>query len=248
MNSDLRHTTKVKKETPQRHRKKRCMYTISFTLHRIGQFVCDKLPRPKFTYPSWLPGFLSYLALLFINALLPFIAVITLDNITTGLEFTLVAFNSLAGIILVAMLIYKVLMRSCIFNDIKHDKKALFCVTVLDFCAAVGWPIRLDREAGFCAGLDRRPGGTCHTGPIVLGLVLAWISVILSLCAAVCANHGRKNRRRPSPLQLDPSRPVISSPVLIHAGQFDEAEDDRKFGGFTDIPLEHLGAGEAEEP
>ena len=87
------------------------MYTISFTLRRIGQFVCDKLPRPKFTYPSWLPGFLSYcesinvasrafdhqsailirfpfpcskVALLFINALLPFIAVITLDNITTG--------------------------------------------------------------------------------------------------------------------------------------------------------------------
>ena len=134
--------------------------------------------------------------------------------------------------------------------------------------AAVGWPIRLDREAGFCAGLDRQPGGTCHTGPIVLGLVLAWISVILceyhphvllfdgssviyiysALCAAVCANHGRKNRRRPSPLQLDPSRPVISSPVLIHAGQFDEAEGDRKFGGFTDIPLKHLGSGEAEEP
>jgi hypothetical protein len=147
--------------------------------------------------------------------------------------------------------------------------------------AAVGWPIRLDREAGFCARLDRRRPGTCHTALIVLGLVLAWISVILcaypyqskpssptffsffdgsnrlyivyiysALCAAGYANHGRKNRKRPSPLQLDASRPVISSPVLIHAGQFDEVEDDRKFGGFTDIPLEHLGAGEsqAEEP
>jgi hypothetical protein len=31
-------------------------------------------------------------------------------------------------------LIYKMLMRSCVFNDIKHDKKVLLCVTVLDFC------------------------------------------------------------------------------------------------------------------
>jgi hypothetical protein len=69
----------------------------------------------------------------------------------------------------------------------------------------------------------------------------------LALCAAVCANHGRK-KRRPSPLQLVSSKPVISSPVLIHAGQFTEGEDDRKFGDFTDIPLEHVGAGEAEEP
>jgi hypothetical protein len=31
-------------------------------------------------------------------------------------------------------LIYKMLMRSCIFNDVKHDKKVLFCVALLDFC------------------------------------------------------------------------------------------------------------------
>ena len=31
-------------------------------------------------------------------------------------------------------LIYKMLMRSCVFNDKKYDKKALLCVTVLDFC------------------------------------------------------------------------------------------------------------------
>jgi hypothetical protein len=60
----------------------------------------------------------------------------------------------------------------------------------------------------------------------------------------MCANHGRK-KRRPSPLQLYTSRPVISSPVLVHAGQF--TEDDSKLGGFMDIPLEHLGASE-EEP
>ena len=47
--------------------------------------------------------------------------------------------------------------------------------------AAVGWPIRLDREAGFCARLERR--GTCHTALIIFGLVLAWISVTL------CAYH-----------------------------------------------------------
>jgi len=78
----------------------------------------------------------------------------------------------------------------------------------------------------------------------LFGFIYIYIS---ALWAAVCANHGQK-KRRPSPLQLDSSRPVISSPVLIHAGQFTEGEDDRKFGGFTDIPLEHLGAGEAEEP
>lgn len=30
-------------------------------LHRISQLVCDKMmPRLEFTFPSWLPGFLSY--------------------------------------------------------------------------------------------------------------------------------------------------------------------------------------------
>jgi len=72
------------------------------------------------------------------------------------------------------------------------------------------------------------------------------MSYISAVYAAVCANHGRK-KRRPTPLQLVSSRPAISSPVLIHAGKF--TEDDRKFGGFTDIPLEHVGGtGEAEEP
>lgn len=83
-----------------------------FTLHRINQLVCDKmLPRSEFTFPSWLPGFLSYrefmehalnyrdpitdqdlfvsprtkVSLLVINAMLPLIAIITLDNVTTGL-------------------------------------------------------------------------------------------------------------------------------------------------------------------
>jgi hypothetical protein len=38
-------------------------------------------------------------------------------------------------------LFYKMLMRSCVFNDIKRDKKALFCVTVLDICKSSGLPI-----------------------------------------------------------------------------------------------------------
>jgi hypothetical protein len=98
------------------------------------------------------------------------------------------------------------LMRSCVFNDIKRDKKCLFGVTVLDFCkfiglhpfaryawfprligplnlivgAAVGWSIRLDRKAEFCTRPERGAGTSgCHTALIVLGLVLAWISVIV---------------------------------------------------------------------
>src|SRR5258707_13761640 len=137
--------------------------------------------------------------------------------------------------------------------------------------AAIGWPIRLDREAEFCAKLERR--GTCPTAVIILGLVLAWISVVAcayhytvsdlfffdssngyiyiypAACAAACANHGRKKRRsrRPSPLQLVSSRPVISSPMLIHAGQFTEEEDPNKLEGFTDIPLKPWEPAE-EEP
>jgi hypothetical protein len=79
---------------------------------------------------------------------------------------------------------------------------------------------------------------------------IGYLYILSALYAAVCANHGRKKMRpRPSPLQLASSRPAISSPVLIHAGQFTERDDDKNSGGFTDIPLEHLsGAGEAEEP
>src|SRR6267154_818597 len=89
-------------------------------LRRIKQLVCDKMPRPGFTYPSWLPGFLSYcesrnrdvfscfrplgchtnqnqlfpflcskVSLLVINALLPLIAIITLDNVATGPQLRL---------------------------------------------------------------------------------------------------------------------------------------------------------------
>ena len=54
--------------------------------------------------------------------------------------------------------------------------------------AAVGWPFRLDREAGFCATLElERRAGTCHTASIILGLVLAWTSV------TVCAYYSQRS-------------------------------------------------------
>ena len=46
-------------------------------------------------------------------------------------------------------LFYKVLMRSCVFNDIKRDKKALFCVTVLDICKSSGLPSLAMRHTCF---------------------------------------------------------------------------------------------------
>jgi hypothetical protein len=36
------------------------MRLLALHLHRISQLVCDKMPRPELTFPSWLPGFLSY--------------------------------------------------------------------------------------------------------------------------------------------------------------------------------------------
>ena len=46
-------------------------------------------------------------------------------------------------------LFYKMLMRSCVFNDIKRDKKALFCVTVLDICKSSGLPSLAMRHTCF---------------------------------------------------------------------------------------------------
>ena len=37
-------------------------------------------------------------------------------------------------------LFYKMLMRSRVFNDIKRDRMALCCVTVLDVCKLLGSP------------------------------------------------------------------------------------------------------------
>ena len=69
-----------------------------------------------------------------------------------------------------------------IASDSDSDAPIFFKNTYYHIGAAVGWPIRLDREAGFCARLLERRD-TCHTALIILGLVLAWISVTL------CAYH-----------------------------------------------------------
>lgn len=198
------------------------------------------MPLPTFTYPSWLPGLLCYSFLLVINTILPIITIIALDNIATGLEIALVAFNSSATVAIVAMLFYKMLMRSCVFNDLKYDRKCLLGVAILDGCAAIGWSIRTDR-AGFCEKSADHTG-PCHTALVAVALVFAWISTIVAYGGGVYADHVEKKKETSTlPIHL-PGR-TISDPVMIHAGQFSEympEDDDTKF---TEIPLrEHRRA------
>jgi hypothetical protein len=101
----------------------------------------------------------------------------------------------------------------------------------------------MDIRHTLCVYIIHKPSSTSSRWLVYLSLLL----LFSALYAAVCANHGRK-KRRPSPLQLVSSRPAISLPVIVHAGQFTDGDDDRKFGGFMDVPLENQGAGEAEEP
>jgi len=186
--------------------------------------------RFRHAFPAWLPGLLSYSSLLVINTILPSIAIVTLGNVATGLEVTLVTCNALAAVILFAMLLYKALTRSWVFNDFKRDRKTLFCVTLLDLIAAVGWSVRLDRQERFCV----KPSGStgpCHTALIAMGLALAWISVLISYCAAACADHGAK-KRRPPPLPIHVSKPTISSPVIVNV-----RDVDSKFISFAEVPL-----------
>ena len=97
----------------------------------------------------------------------------------------------------------------------------------------------LDLRRNLCVSHQYTP---THRPPWFLFFYFQWLKTVYffisALCAAMCANHGRK-KRRPSPLQLHSARPAISSPVLIYGGQL--AEDEGKLGGFTDIPLEQLG-------
>jgi len=133
-------------------------------------------------------------------------------------------------------------MRTSVLNEGKHDRPILFCVTLLDVCAAVAWSVRLDRS-GFCAK-QQGNNNKCHTALIGVAVTFSWIAVAISYCSAVWADHGaKKQKRRPSPLPLyvpnASTRPVISAPKLIDAGQFNESvhDDDIKFGGFTPIPI-----------
>ncbi|KAI0303390.1 hypothetical protein B0F90DRAFT_1367591 [Multifurca ochricompacta] len=194
------------------------------------------MPLLTFTFPPWLPGFLCYLFLLVINIILSLITLITLQNVATALEIVLVTCNSFAGVIVIAVLFFKLLMRSCMFNDIKLDRKALLGVTILDAFAAVAWSIHVDKK-GFCAkSLDGQ--GKCHTPLLIFALILAWISVLVAYGAAVYSDHGKK-RKETSTLPIHLSGRVISPPVVIHAGHFSgyEVEDERKFRGFTEIPF-----------
>ncbi|KAI9463399.1 hypothetical protein F5148DRAFT_1286142 [Russula earlei] len=190
-------------------------------------------------------------SLLVINASLPVLATTARDNVATHLDIALVSANGSAGVILLAMLSYNTLTRPCAFDRVRRDEIALACVALLDMVAAVAWSIRLDREATFCA--RPRPGssssssaaGPCHTALVCIGLLLAWTSVVIdgtlsAHYAAFSADHGTK-KRKPPPLPISVSNRVISSPVIIHAGQFTIAENehyaDGRFGDFTNIPL-----------
>ncbi|KAI0003242.1 hypothetical protein BJV74DRAFT_520393 [Russula compacta] len=134
------------------------------------------------------------------------------------------------------------LVRSCVFSEAKYDRKVLFCVALLNGCAAVGWSIRLHRIA-LCANPSGSTGPYC-AAPIAVGLAFAWISTIVACCAAARASHHGKKGRKPSPLPIYVSRPVISSPVIIHAGNFseNEREDNGMLTSFADVPLEDLGS------
>lgn len=51
----------------------------------------------------------------------------------------------------------------------------------------------------------------------------------------VYADHGAK-KRKPPPLPIYVTKPVISSPVIIHAAQFNR-DIDSKFISFAEVPL-----------
>jgi hypothetical protein len=171
--------------------------------------------------------------LLVINAILPSVAIVTLDDYVAtgppptiflhvffqlspdyskiiGLEIALVACNTSAGVILLGMLLYKAIERSCVFNNFKSDRKALFCVALLDLCrcpvacpphggcprgvqpeltrtrrfvgAAVGWSVRLDRK-GICA----KAGGSRGTGasPCSLNAALVAAGLVLAWISVI---------------------------------------------------------------
>ncbi|KAI9457765.1 hypothetical protein BJY52DRAFT_1187116 [Lactarius psammicola] len=194
------------------------------------------MPLFTFTYPSWLPGLLCYSFLLVVNTILPIITIITLDNVATGLEIVLVTLNSSASVVVVAMLFYKMIMRSCVFNDLKYDRKCLLGVAILDACAAIGWSVRIDRT-GFCEKSADNTG-TCHTALVAVALVFAWLSAGVAYGGGVYADHVEK-KKEVSTLPIHLSGRGISDPVMIHAGQFSEyvpEDDDTKF---TEIPLRH---------
>jgi len=187
-----------------------------------------------FTYPSWVPGFLCYSFLLVVNTILPSITIVTLEHVATGLEVALVALNSSASVVIVAMLFYKMLTRSCVFNALKYDRKCLFGVFILDACAAVMWSIRTDRKS-FCEKSANNTG-SCHTALVAVALVFAWLSTGIAYWGGVYADHVEK-RKETSTLPMHLSGRNISAPAMIHAGQFSEYVPADDYTKFTEIPL-----------
>lgn len=106
-----------------------------------------------------------------------------------------------------------------------------------------GSMLRRAHCCGTCLCLD-----LCHSWcvlwhrPINPFLLVAQTVYISACCAAARAHHGKKGRK-PSPLPIYVSRPVISSPLIIHAGSFseNEREDNGMLTSFANVPLEDLG-------
>ncbi|KAF8270322.1 hypothetical protein EI94DRAFT_1722958 [Lactarius quietus] len=167
---------------------------------------------------------------------------ITLENVATGLEIALIILNSSASVVIVAMFFYKTLMKSCVFNKLKYDRKCLFAVAILDAFAAIGWSLRTDRT-GFCERAANHKG-SCHTALVGVALFFAWLSTGLAYIGGVYADHTEK-KKETSTLPIHLSGRTISNPVMIHAGQFSEyvpGDDDSKF---TEIPLRQYRMGAA---
>jgi len=57
------------------------------------------------------------------------------------------------------MSFYKAIKRSCVFNDFKSDRKALFCVVLLDLCELPAVACRCPRRMAVVAalGIQSRP-------------------------------------------------------------------------------------------
>jgi len=165
---------------------------------------------------------------------------INLNDVATGLEIVLIILGSLASVLLVAMLCYKAFMRQWVFNDIKRDRPVLFLVGLIDIGSGTLWAISVDRKGAFCHPLPSSIR-SCNAVPVAVGAILAWIAVVVAYCAAMSADHESK-RRKPPPLPIHVSRPVITSPVLIHAGQFSEnvLDEGSRFGDFANIPLHRI--------
>lgn len=98
-------------------------------------------------------------------------------------------------------------------------------------------------RGGSCSSLDRRRSWCVSSHALERRPVLQVAHMLghtLAYCAAMSADHGSK-RRKPPPLPIHVSRPIITSPVLIHAGKFSEnvldPDEGSRFGDFTNIPL-----------